>query len=478
VGIFLLPLLFLSAKQPWSFKIFSKLLTSPFSGLKTKFIFVFSTATLWLLKSASSFVGFVAGAANSTRAAGKKRFWVLAVGALLIGAVLLLRALGFAGPDQGATQWDRLSIWKAAVKVWAQDPLLGVGPGAFAGDFHLFEEPRGGGVSRYQMDAQVAHNEPLDWLAAFGIFGLLFGFFVLRHFWPRSPHDGKRGALTALSAASLFDFCFHTPLIVLQAAGLLTSASKSKASFSWPAGFLALGLAAGLFGAAAWVPSLLKQAADLEQAAQFPKALQCLDDAACLNAWDARVKAAQADFLERLYLATGDPAWKSRSDDAFDSVLALESADGQWTLKKARRCSARFNRKPDLDSAQAAETAWSQALLVLPLDAFAYFEEGLFLNQESRWQGKAAWGGRPQRAMLDFQKAAELEPNYASAWVNLGYCQKENPATRAQAKASFERALAVYERWKDADRVDPLEKEMVWLPPGLILRLEHEVSTP
>ncbi len=476
VEIFLLPLLFLSMKSPPKVKGFWKPILNPVSDRWPKLVFIFSVATLWLLKSFSSIIGFLAGIVYS--APRKYRRWILTGGLLLMGIALLVRSFGFAGSDQGATQWDRLSIWNSAVKVWAQDPLVGVGPGTFDGDYQRFKAPRDSGISRYQMDAQAVHNEPLEWLTAFGLAGFVFAICLLRRFWPRDSSPAKGAALTALGTASLFDFCFHTPLIVLQAAGLLAPGQKQKVSYSWPAGLLALGLALGLFGAAAWAPFLMDQALTFEARGQFPQALESLDAAVRLNAWDARIQGARADFLENLYLSTGDENWENRSDESFDSAMDLEGSDGQWPEKNARRLSARFEKNETQDSLSRAVAAWGLARAALPTNAFVYFDEGLFFEQVGRSTKRSDQPVWATRAAMDFQKAAELEPNYASAWVNLGYCQKQNPATRAAARVAFKKALEIYGRWKDDDRMDPLEKQMVSLPPGSVPVLQKEVSAP
>ncbi|MGH7739147.1 MAG: hypothetical protein ACREL1_03275, partial [bacterium] len=279
----------------------------------------------------------------------------------------------------------------------------------------------------------------------------------------------------------LFDFCLHTPMILLAGTGLLTPLSKRKNSFSWPAGFLALGLTLGLFGAAAWVPVLLGQARALEAESRYPQSLQCLDTAVRLDAWDARVQAARADFLESLYLNTNDDVWKSRSDEAFASVMNLERADGRWAEQKADRLSRRFEKSPSPLSASLAEAAWANARLAAPLNAFVFFKEGFFRETESQWAKKndpSRLKFLAQEASADFQRAAALEPNYSSAWVDLGYCQKRDPSTRPLARESFRKALAVYDQWKGAERIAPLEKQMVALPPSVVSDLRKEVAAP
>ncbi|HET9869224.1 MAG TPA: hypothetical protein VFR02_01825, partial [bacterium] len=325
-------------------------------------------------------------------------------------------------------------------------------------------------------DAQFAHNEPLEWLTAFGLVGGVLALALLVRLWPREKGNGRSTALTALGTASFFDFCLHTPSIVLQAAGLLAPVSRGRAPFSWAGGLLGLGLVLGLFGSAAWTPSLVARSQALEAGHRLPEALEGLSTAARLDAWDARVEAAQAGFLERLYLATGDPVWESRSDEAWAGVLRLEAADGAWAQREARRWTARFEEFPGPASAAAARDAWGRAEQARPLDAFVYFGEGLFLEEAARKLEKPVPGLGPARAEADFKKAAELEPNYAAAWVNLGHCQRSDPAGRAEARDSFRTALAVHDRWKDAPGLAPLERDMVSLPPPVVAALRRDLK--
>src|SRR6185369_10557738 len=103
----------------------------------------------------------------------KKRYRWWIAGALLLALVV------FRAADPSATKYGRLQIWQSAVKVWAQSPLLGIGPGAFEGDYFRFAIPRDSGVNRYLMTAQITHNEFLELLTAFGLVGFGFGLFFL-----------------------------------------------------------------------------------------------------------------------------------------------------------------------------------------------------------------------------------------------------------------------------------------------------------
>jgi len=68
-----------------------------------------------------------------------------------------------------------------------------------------------------------------------------------------------------------------------------------------------------------------------------------------------------------------------------------------------------------------------------------------------------------------------LEPNYAMAWVSLGDLFKLEGKS-ADAREAYGKAQAVYLKWKDADRIDPVEKEMVSLPPETVAYLQKETA--
>jgi O-antigen ligase len=387
------------------------------------------------------------------------RFWIVAgaVGFLILGGVFL-RSL-----DPSSTKWERFGIWNSALKVWERSPLLGVGPGAFAGYFHQVPFPKTSGVNRLLMDPQYAHNEFLDFLAAFGLVGLLFGGLFLRKAWRRVDNPVHQSAIGALGAASFFDFCLHTPLIALQGVGLLADSKTRKPSISHEAGFLALGLAAGLFASPVFSGVLKEQYEACRAQNRGPEALRCLETAERLNAWDARLAKQKAGFLEELFLDTKDPVWERKSDEATERVLDLEKADGQGWLEKAEKLTARLAIVSAPEDVQKAEAAWDDARQSLPYNAFVDFEYGFFLIGRND----------KDRALWEFQKAVEKEPNFAEAWVNAGLLLKEKGDQR-QSRECFQTALGVYNQWKDADRIDPLEKQLVSLPPVTLEFLRKE----
>ena len=445
VGIFLIPLVLALWRGPWALSKVS----AAAAGL----------LTMARLRASSSFAGL--GAGFFYRIWVKSRLW--AVIFLLVAGVALF---AYRFKDSSSTSKDRLNIWKDSGRVWLESPWIGVGPGAFAGLYHQVKTPRTSGVNRYLMDAQYAHNEYLELLTAFGLVGLAFGAIFFIQAWRRVREPDHRAALVGLGAASFVDFCLHTPLLALQGVGLLAGGNRRKIEMSLVGGFLALGLGVGLFGPPGFSGVLRARAeADLSQNQFVRGDLRGLEAAEQENTWDARYAAAKSDYLEKLFLVTKDPDWARRSDEAFVKVLALEQADGQWRFEDARRLTGRLALDSSPAAIQAAQEAWGKAKEAMPFNALIRYEEGIFLIHRNDKRG----------ALLDFQKAVELEPNYAAAWVNLGLLLKEK-GDKSQAHSAFQTALGVYNQWKDAPRISELEREMVSLPPATVAFLEKEAA--
>jgi len=119
----------------------------------------------------------------------------------------------------------RLDGWRAAVRMAAERPLAGVGPGAFAAEFvpaKLALLDRGTPFFREQTNPVFAnaHNEPLEVAAELGLPGLaalVWGGWVLaRHLRRRRWAEGDRalagGAIAALGVLAVFHFPFRLAL--------------------------------------------------------------------------------------------------------------------------------------------------------------------------------------------------------------------------------------------------------------------------
>jgi len=254
---------------------------------------------------------------------------------------------------------------------------------------------------------------------------------------------------------------------------------RSKPSFS--GAFLVLGLSLGLFGSAALVPFIQKHAEGTRVKGQYPSAFREFEQVVQLNAWDARVVAVKADFLEELYSKTKDQVWKRKADEAYSRVLDLERADGRLKFENARRLTRRFNEGLE-DDFSPVLVAWVEAEKAMPLNAFVRLERGMSFTRLS--YSKGAVVGRVlwrEDALKEYEKAVELEPNFAAAWANLGFSRLEKArrlkdGEEKRAKEDFKKALEIHEKWKDAERIDPLEMQMVSLSPEILDLLRKEIS--
>ena len=472
IALFLIPLLFLPL-------VLGK--TGVFSRLSAWALGLGALATMIRLKSSGALLGFCAGLLGWVR---KKSLPAL----LGIAAVLLILLVATRSSDSSSTRWGRFEIWGSAVKVFALSPIWGQGPGAFSGLYHLVKKPRVGGVSRYLMDARYAHNEALETLVAFGLVGFGFLLAILLRLWPGQQQVWNKTSLLGLGASSLTDFCLHTPLIALWGTAFLNFQEPDPGDsvgkeveipgFSLARGFLVLGMALGLFGPPCFIPALTEQFQVDLQANQLPHALRMAETAEKLDPWDNRHTLRTADFLENLYLATGDEIWKKRSDQAQEKAIEMESTDGSLRFEKAKRLTQRVHRWPTLDNQQAAQKAWDEADQAVPYDAFMKCEKALFCYDHGpgpagKWSLENLDDGA--KAFIYFRQAEELEPNYAQAWYYSGLCKK-GMGDEKGVRDDFEKALQVYSRYRDALRIDDLEKLLVSLTPNQLNRISFELG--
>lgn len=488
IGIFLIPLLFLpllfhKPGEDFQFKFRNKVFR-----LKSTYWYWWTAAlgallTAIRLKSFGAFLGFFVGGLGLV----KKKYLPAVLG---ISAILLVEILTLRSADPSPTKWGRFEIWDSAVKVFIMNPILGMGPGAFAGLYHLVKEPRAGGVSRYLMDARYAHNEALEVLAAFGLLGFIFILAWLIRLWPGKDQVWKKVSALGLGAASLTDFCFHTPLMALWGTAFLNlPGTKPNNQTALPKdslgnqpslskGFLVLGIALGLFGPPSFTSSLVDQfGADL-QANHLPQALRGIETAETLSPWDARLTETKMDFLEKLYLATGDDTWKNRADEAQERVIELESSDGSLRFEKAERLNRRLDARPSSDNLSAVEKAWDEADRALPTNAFVKFEKGVFYFNEGpgktgKWDMNSLTNGA--LAFRYFQQAVQLEPNFAQAWYYSGFCRKGMGEDLVYL-VDYHNAYDVYDKYKSAEGIDPMEKLLVALTPEQVDKLRYELG--
>lgn len=188
-----------------------------------------AAAPLLLAHSRGGQLAFIAGAAVVLARAGGRRGWlVLGVLGLAFGATV-------AGKLGSAAQ-QRPRLWRAAVQVAADRPVLGEGPERFEAGFSRHNFPSGLSVGRYQMTTPRAHSEPLEAAATAGFPGAVL--FLAAVLWPlalalRRPRaSAAREAALAAAAAMTAQLCvdnmLHLPGLALLYASALGAAAPLK----------------------------------------------------------------------------------------------------------------------------------------------------------------------------------------------------------------------------------------------------------
>jgi tetratricopeptide (TPR) repeat protein len=191
-----------------------------------------------------------------------------------------------------------------------------------------------------------------------------------------------------------------------------------------------------------------------ESSGRFEEALDCYERAQNLNPWDVRKARATALFLEKLYLSTGDMAWRTRSDDVWEKVCDLEPLDGDLAFEKARRETERVVVERTALSLRSAAESWKVARTALPFSAEVCEAEGDFWKRS----------GRVDSALESFGDGLRLEPRWARLWVEKGDLMKLRDPRGA--KECYRMALRIHEAWKDRP-LDSSEAFYVVLDPEI-----------
>jgi len=299
----------------------------------------------------------------------------------------------------------------------------------------------------------------------FGAVGLIFAVAGLLRWWGRVQDRSRKSAVLGMAAASSVQIVFHSPQAAMGGAALLASWDKNASPRAGlPAAGLALGLALSLFGAAAFQAVEYHHAEGFQASGDLPEAYRALRRAERLDAWDSRSYAVTRSFEEEMYLRTGDPTWRARSDASFERMTSLEPLDGKLAFLRAQRDSARALKTGDRADLKKAMGAWKDAREACPRSASVRYEEGVF---------NIRLGSR-DRAATAFADAVALEPAFARAWLNLGNVLKER-GQRDAARAAYRQALRAGKAWVNAP-LAPIERDLVDLPPEARRHAEKETA--
>lgn len=350
--------------------------------------------------------------------------WLIAVGC---GAAWLMWPVGGAA----TSEWDRLSasaairrqMWRDALAMWRDAPLLGQGPGHYNAALPRFHRQRPGDrVFNLKTQPRRAHNDFLQLSAETGLGGLLLigllaaaflGLIAPRRAGPeRGPAEAwGRAAVGGSLAAWVVIACFSFPLAMPSstahlgldlglAAALGGRVTAGGRGWRWAAGLVGLVAVAagiGLLGRQTAADYYLKRSQLLSAGGRAAEAAAALERADDLNLWDRKIPFQRA--LTDLSRGRAEPA-----EAGWLEVLALSPGhpNALFNLALTRLALGR-----EAEALRAAE----KAVEILP------YEPSLW-RLVWRLQGRLGRGDESRRAA---EAAVARRPDDASAWYRLGF---------------------------------------------------------
>lgn len=237
-----------------------------------------SLACIFLANSRGGLLGL--GAALLVWTARRRGWRLTAAAGAGLGCVLALALLLPASrsallKDQRIRREARPEIWKAALRVACDSPVLGEGPGRFLSGFRRHPVPSAGVAARWGMETPYAHSEVLQAAAETGWPGLLLWLLgasaalrvLLRRQDPDPVREAAALAAAAMSAQLLADDMLQIPALAALWLSALAVAGPVAEGRRWHRGAVALGAALAL---TAWVPQALALRDSSRAAALFP----------------------------------------------------------------------------------------------------------------------------------------------------------------------------------------------------------------
>jgi O-antigen ligase len=142
---------------------------------------------------------------------GRLRIFGLLAGGAGVAVVLIWRFVN--QPDVLA--WFRPAIWAAVLRLWADHPLLGVGPGGLVDAAGVERLLHADHVGQYQFLISYAESTPLALLVQTGMLGLSFAAAAILAWWRRvgQSHGSSKSLVIALAVMAVMA-AFHDLLTV------------------------------------------------------------------------------------------------------------------------------------------------------------------------------------------------------------------------------------------------------------------------
>lgn len=361
---------------------------------------------------------------------GRRKRWVLA------GLFLIVLAATVAVPEWRARvrsmsdpasldAQGRYFMWEAAVRMWRERPLLGVGPSGYAAEYPRVQSSLlGERPDRPAWRARHAHNEALELLGERGtagaVAGGLFALFLV-FLWSRRARGEDADASHAAAVLAVFAglgvyAVFHFPFSIVP----IACAAAIVANPSWKddrgrssnldARAARIAAAVLLAGLAAWVSgelvrnSRLHEAVAESRAGRFERALGYLAGARPLVGRDERVEYRRAEAFElsgRLEEASSVlEAMILRAPfeaDAYAGLCRIYGKAGRW--EASRRMGALGLGRVPSHEPTLANMAMMANSTGRPVEAAAYLDRLAGLQEARGDAGGAAETREKARAL-------------------------------------------------------------------------------
>ena len=410
-------------------------------------------------------VGIVGLAAVRTGNRIPRQIWlVAALGMIIVAAAsspFLLRKF----LDRGETDpynYGRTQIWRISLRIIAEHPILGVGPGEF---FHLskrFNYPVEGQVARYEKHIGIAHSEYLQHIAESGIPAALLLFLMAAYLvncaWKRantvSPEQRCFQEAAILVAAgvgahALVDNCWTVP-VMASALVTVSLADLVPVQQSQPVQWKPVQIAlASIFVGLIYVHSTVIPSMALYYNA---KGLQAYhrsqsDDAEKYLGKAIALVPDYSGFLENLskvYIAkfdkTGDPTVLDLAYRCLKRGIETSPQTVELYLRMEQVLIRFLTGREDKDS------LWHQRIVendtrLLQVDPYLPFpRKNLAIAYYNL--------GQKNRAFEEMHKALEYEPNYVPAYIQLASWYAESGDTAAGQQYSS-LAMSIVNRYRN-----------------------------
>jgi O-antigen ligase len=441
---------------------------------------------LVLLGSRGALLGLFAGCCAGLVLAwpGMSRSWRRATVAAAV-LIVLVPAAGVAFRQRHADpfRYQRLSIWRASLRVTADRPWTGSGPRQFSYVSRTYQFPDGEGPLRYDRGFRSTHSDwlrvpaELGWPGAAAVAALVAAVGVQLYRRRRSLTPAACGAVAALSALAAqagVENLSTRPAVYLLAAALVGPliARPERSVVPWPAAARALtGMAlvlvfmiGDLGPYLAWrdVQGLPGGRLDSAQAARLARAIER--------------NPVQPDYWRRRgeHLAGDGSDW-TREDyaearEAAERAVRLNPTDAMNQVGLARveglACQTLFG---DVATRRRASAAYDQAERLAPFDPFIPLERAGFLLDT----------GDPRGARDAALRALDLEPEAVSPRLLLAgaVLALEGDAGVGHAQQLLDEAYLQAERWETWKGAGSQSDELLRLDPRDEDRLRRALTS-